>query len=853
MKKLISTVLVLLLCLSCVGCGAEKEDAGTLTSANLPKNVDMYAPGTTIDTDFGTVTVVDAAFCTKAQIYYTKTSRSSKTTINGKTTESYEETIHPGYISAMDNKLVFALKTVMTNTTNEDLEISKLQAKVNFAKKQSCYFSKGGNFHISDEAYKILPAGGSSEIVLAALVPVEQYLLGEQCLVEISGAKLGFQYDSINVYNVLGFQDGDNTGVSIDEVIQGAADNTSHKPEPTEAPVETEPMVAEAELEMTPGVYTRTGALSAEGRAVVIENVTLGFREQLPAHILKKFDHNADKLTLNDSQLYAVVQFKATNLTTDTVDLADLHDDFMIQLNYDNGFLYSTDSDVYSVFESGANMKMLRSSSSSGQDISVSPLASAVVTAYIPCAKQVAQNTDKSLIVTFISKYSGNESFDFEFLNRKFAGGSANTSAENNGGSANQLVDPDVSLVPGVNKKTGANLAEGRALTISNVQLGFQDQLPLHIRENFDHNMDKLTLNDSQTYSVIVFTVTNQTTETVDLADLHDDFLVQMTYNNSYHYSTNTDLYAVFESGSNLKMVRKNGSSGHDIAVSPLTTVDVAVYIPCAKQIVENPDKPLKVTFSSKYSGNESYEFTFDRTAPVVTSVDAAQSAQGDVIYPYPWVDSSLTNLEVELHDCFVTRYENGNYRFNLTFTASKGMHILAADMAEVSQLDLKRDTETTGEMETYAFDVDQSVLENSDGIAIGFFNRDETEYFIVFPDMKTQHATKTKGVPVGSAKEQQYSTGGNVQVYGVNTQLLDNGYVRFSVDCAAPEGRTFSFFNPPNGDVFMYLSSQTTSGTRETLVIDIKQEEMEAADSITIKFISDEDSDDYIFMNAPF
>jgi hypothetical protein len=620
MKKMVSLALALLLCLSCVGCGAEKEGTGNVTSVNLPKNVDMYAPEITIDTDFGTVTVMDAAFCTKAQIYYTKTSRSSKTTINGKTTESYEETIHPGYLSAMDNKLVFALKTVMTNTTNEDIELSKLSAKVNFAQKESAYFSKGGNFHISDEAYKILPAGGSSEIVLAALVPVEQYLLGEQCLLEIGGTKLGFQYDSIHVYNALGFQDGDNAAVSIDEVIHGAANNTSHKPAPKETVEETEPPTAEADVDMTPGVYTKTGALSAEGRAVVIENVALGFREQLPAHILKKFDHNSDKLTLNDSQLYAVVQFKATNLTTDTVDLADLHDDFMIQLNYDNGFLYSTDSDVYSVFESGANMKMLRSSSSSGQDISVSPLASADVTVYIPCAKQVAQNTDKSLVATFISKYSGNESFDFEFLNRKYAGDSGHASSGSNDGSANKLVDPEVPLVPGMNKKTGANLAEGRALTISNVELGFQDQLPLHIRDNFDHNMDKLTLNDSQIYSVIAFTVTNQTTDTVDLADLHDDFMVQMTYNNSYQYSTNTDLYAVFESGSNLKMVRKNGSSGHDIAVSPLTTVDVAVYIPCAKQIVENPDKPLKVTFSSKYSGNESYEFTFDRTA-LVTSV----------------------------------------------------------------------------------------------------------------------------------------------------------------------------------------------------------------------------------------
>jgi len=608
MKKTLSLLLVLVLCLGCSGCGASgsSEDSGQEVAAELPKNIQMYVPGTTIETDFGSVTVMDAAFTAKAQIYYTKSSTSHKSTVNGKTTESYKETIHPGYISTMDNKMVFALKTVMINNTSQDIEIQKLSVKATFVENSPVYFSKGGNFHISDEAYKILPAGGSSEIILAALLPVDQYLLASQCLLEVGGAKLGFSYDSIQVYNALGFQEGDNTAVTIDEVIQAAASSAPSHSVPAET--EAEPTETEPELETSPGVSSKTGTSKAEGRALVIENVALGFREKLPAHILDRFDHSIDKLTLNSSQIYAAVRFSVTNLTTETVDLADLHDDFLVQLNYDNGYLYSTNTDVYSVYESGANMKMLRSNGSSGSDISVSPLVTADVTVYIPCARQVAENTDKSLTVSFISKYAGSESLEFQFPGRTYHG--ADQTAE----SASTYTDPDVVLFSGINRKTGTSGAEGRALAIDNVAVGFRKQLPEHILENFDHNADKLTLNDTQTYAVIHFTATNLTTDTVDLADLHDDFLVQLNYNNGYRYSTNTDVYAVYESGANMKMVRSNSSSGNDIAVSPLTSADVVVYIPCAAQVADSPDKPLTASFVSKYSGHESFDFTFDRS-----------------------------------------------------------------------------------------------------------------------------------------------------------------------------------------------------------------------------------------------
>lgn len=418
MKRALSLVLALLICFGCAGCGGSSSGAeteGQQAAAKLPKNVQMYAPGITIETDFGNVTVMDAAFTTKAQIFYSKTTRTSRTTVNGKTTETYEETIHPGYLSNMDNKMVFALRTIMTNTSGEDMEIHNLTAKATFVKDSYVYLSKGGNYHISDEAYKILPAGGTAEIILAGLLPVDQYLMATECLLEIGGAQLGFSYDSINVYNVLGFHEGDNTTVAIDEVILSA--QNSVKPQHTETEATTEPQETEPPIQTFPGVYRKDGTGAAEGRAIRIENVSVGFRDQLPDRILKDWNnsHYAEELTLNETQSYAVVSFTATNLTTDTIDLADIGDDFVVQLIYGNGYRYASNSDVWSVFESGATLKRVRQRSTSGNDISVSPLASADVTVYIPCARKVAEDTASPLTATFIAKYSGNESFEFTF------------------------------------------------------------------------------------------------------------------------------------------------------------------------------------------------------------------------------------------------------------------------------------------------------------------------------------------------------------------------------------------------------------------------------------------------------
>lgn len=100
---------------------------------------------------------------------------------------------------------------------------------------------------------------------------------------------------------------------------------------------------------------------------------------------------------------------------------------------------------------------------------------------------------------------------------------------------------------------------------------------------------------------------------------------------------------------------------------------------------------------------------------------------------------------------------------------------------------------------------------------------------------------TLTDGNPVGEAKSIQWNENnmlqtGSFTVHSFTAQALDNGYIRFSLDCTARAGMPFSVFNPPNGDLFMLIGSNT-SGQRETLTYDLKAEDVQSVEMVTMRF----------------
>ena len=88
----------------------------------------------------------------------------------------------------------------------------------------------------------------------------------------------------------------------------------------------------------------------------------------------------------------------------------------------------------------------------------------------------------------------------------------------------------------------------------------------------------------------------------------------------------------------------------------------------------------------------------------------------------------------------------------------------------------------------------------------------------------------------------------GTVKVHSCTVQLLDNGYVRYTLDYTAPKNLFISVFSPPNGDLFMQIDNSGTTGNRDTLIFDLTVEDASATE-ITINFYYEDNGRCFVFL----
>lgn len=161
-------------------------------------------------------------------------------------------------------------------------------------------------------------------------------------------------------------------------------------------------------------------------------------------------------------------------------------------------------------------------------------------------------------------------------------------------------------------REPGPESLEANAVTIANVSVEYLNELPNNIKSSSTYSIcgfkDEFVLNDSQVYAEIHFSITNKTTGEMKIADIHDDFLVELIYDNRFVYSPDTNSWSFFKSGAQTAVVSDMASIG-SVTLAPLATKDVVVYMPCAKEVSTELDKYLIVVFSSNYCGYENLEF----------------------------------------------------------------------------------------------------------------------------------------------------------------------------------------------------------------------------------------------------
>ena len=108
-----------------------------------------------------------------------------------------------------------------------------------------------------------------------------------------------------------------------------------------------------------------------------------------------------------------------------------------------------------------------------------------------------------------------------------------------------------------------------------------------------------------------------------------------------------------------------------------------------------------------------------------------------------------------------------------------------------------------------------------------------------------------TNGQPAGDVIEPAYTERNNLQtvsfaVHSLQLQPLDNGYMRFRVAYSSDTEMYCSAFNPPDGSLFMRTG--TISAAEDGLLeFDLKTVDLEAVDTVTMKFYVS--GDEYFFV----
>ena len=118
-----------------------------------------------------------------------------------------------------------------------------------------------------------------------------------------------------------------------------------------------------------------------------------------------------DNIQLSDSQTFAAIRFTLTNLSKQAFCVSGIGGHFVVRLDYDNGFLYDTYGEGYSIFSHG-NTHALNVHNAALERIDIDPLVTMDVTVYLPVAKAVSTGTDKSLVVSFLTDIAGKQQID---------------------------------------------------------------------------------------------------------------------------------------------------------------------------------------------------------------------------------------------------------------------------------------------------------------------------------------------------------------------------------------------------------------------------------------------------------
>jgi len=94
-----------------------------------------------------------------------------------------------------------------------------------------------------------------------------------------------------------------------------------------------------------------------------------------------------------------------------------------------------------------------------------------------------------------------------------------------------------------------------------------------------------------------------------------------------------------------------------------------------------------------------------------------------------------------------------------------------------------------------------------------------------------------------------EFYMNGEVSVFKAVAEKNKNGDIICTVDYTAPAGRNIAVFNPPDGDLFKYMPTETTKADKNSLKFTIESKNATAVKELTINFYLEGNEEDYILL----
>lgn len=206
------------------------------------------------------------------------------------------------------------------------------------------------------------------------------------------------------------------------------------------------------------------------------------------------------------------------------------------------------------------------------------------------------------------------------------------------------------------------------------------------------------------------------------------------------------------------------------------------------------------------------------------------------------WDQEGNETDNLQIYECRMYPTDNDTTIFAIDYKTVEGLGMIIYGYADDGNNDPNYWEEiellTTGEETTFIFEVENEVLDLIYHVGILFRDQYGFDTAIIEIFHRNEDIYTTSGNPVGEAEPLIFTREGNITIHNATIQHLDNGYVRFTLECTPRKDLYYCFYtdSDENGEQIACYGG-LTSGKKEIIVADLWAEDIAGQHNFTFSF----------------